>query len=66
MDNQKNKKNWVIVTYDGKTFYCETFDGALRMTKVIGGQVMSTQHYESQLNTEIDKVWPNVCLTLNP
>jgi hypothetical protein len=46
MNDLKNLKNWVIVTDNGKTFYYETFDEALRMTKIIIGHLMSKEYYE--------------------
>lgn len=46
MNDLKKTKNWVIVTEDGKKFDYETFDEALRMTKVINGHLMSKQYYE--------------------
>lgn len=46
MNDLKNLKNWVIVTDNGKTFHYETFDEALRMTKIISGNLMSGEYYE--------------------
>lgn len=65
MDNLKNEKNWVIVTDGGKTFYYDTFDEALRMTKVIHGHLMTTKHYQSSRTENVIKVWSDVCLISN-
>jgi hypothetical protein len=50
MDKLTNERNWVIVTNEGKTFYYDTFDEALRMTKVIHGHLMTARYYEFQYN----------------
>jgi hypothetical protein len=50
MNDLKNLKNWVIITHNGNAFHYETFDEALRMTKIISGHLMSKEYYEFHYN----------------